>query len=159
MTNPQLAVFDCNVFLQAMLSTRGASYACWQRSIAGDVKLFVCPRILEEIRELPSKPRLQRFTFFTLDVVEKFIEGILEIATLVADPPPVFTYPRDPDDTLYVDLAIATGALLIVSNDKDLLDLMNDTNPEGRQLRQTHPKFEAMTPGTFLARLDAINST
>lgn len=148
------AVFDCNVFLQTMLSTRGAAHACWQRILAGEVQLFVCPGILDEMRDLPSKPKLRRFSYFTFEVVEEFIRKLLEVSTLVADPKPAFSYSRDPDDALYVDLAVVTGSLLVVSNDKDLLDLMNDDNVDGRQLRQKHPDFCALTPRAFIDRLD-----
>ena len=49
------------------------------------------------------------------------------------------------------DVAIATGALLVVSNDKDLLDLMNDSNQEGKALRSRYPALRILTPPQLLA--------
>jgi putative PIN family toxin of toxin-antitoxin system len=154
MSSNRNAVFDCNVFLQAMLSTHGAAHACWQRVIAGQAKLFVTPHILAEIRRLPEHKKLRKFTKFTPERVERFLEELLEVAAFVSDPPPMFQYPRDPDDAHYVDLAVATNTMLIVSNDKDLLDLMNDANSEGKALRSSYPTFEVLTPPQFLAVID-----
>jgi putative PIN family toxin of toxin-antitoxin system len=150
MSLPRSAVFDCNVFLQAMLSSNGASHACWRKVVAGDVTLFVTPYMLAEIRELPDHPKLKRFSGFTRERVERFIEELLDIAEFIADPPATFRYSRDPDDAHYVDVALATHSMLVVSNDKDLLDLMNDSNQDGRQLREQHPDFAVLTPPQFL---------
>jgi putative PIN family toxin of toxin-antitoxin system len=146
-------VFDCNVFLQAMLSAGGPAHACWQKAVSGEVTLFVTPYMLAEIRALPLHRSLRRFTAFTSERVERFIEELLDIAQLVPDPAPVFVYPRDPDDAHYVDVAVATGSLLVVSNDKDLLDLMTENSPEGRALRTLHAEFRVLTPPGFLEEM------
>ena len=64
-----------------------------------------------------------------------------------------FHYSRDPDDSKFVNLAIACGGMLVVSRDRDLLDLMSDTNAEGKQLRAAHPTFQVLTPPQFLKTL------
>ena len=152
MSLPDRVVFDCNVFLQAMLSANGPSHACWQKVVAGDVTLFVTPYMLAEIRRLPNHPKLRRFTGFTTERVERFIEELLDTAQFIPDPAPMFHYARDPEDAHYVDVAVATGAMLVVSNDKDLLDLMNEHNPDGRKLRRDNPDFQVFTPVQFLDR-------
>ncbi|HEY7120510.1 MAG TPA: hypothetical protein VH475_28255 [Tepidisphaeraceae bacterium] len=43
MSESPSAVFDCNVFLQVILSARGAAHACWQKLLAGEATLYVCP--------------------------------------------------------------------------------------------------------------------
>jgi putative PIN family toxin of toxin-antitoxin system len=108
------------------------------------------PYILAEIRRLPAHRSLRRFSHFTAARVERFIEELLDVALLIADPSPVFQYPRDPGDAHYVDLAIANRSLIVVSNDKDLLDLMKDSNVEGKALRLIHPGFTVLTPQQFL---------
>jgi hypothetical protein len=40
--------------------------------------------------------------------------------------------------------------MLIVSRDADLLDLMNDRNPDGVALRVRYPDLRILTPATFL---------
>jgi putative PIN family toxin of toxin-antitoxin system len=151
MISGRSAVFDCNVFLQAMLSTRGAAHACWQSVVVGRVTLFVTPYILAEIRSLPEHKKLARFRTLTTERVERFIEELIDVAELIADPPPMFSYPRDPGDGPYVDAAIATNSVLIVSNDKDLLDLMSNENSDGKALRAQNPAFRVLTPPQFLA--------
>ena len=133
-----------------MLSEGGPSHACWQKVVAQEVTLFVTPYILAEIRRLPSHRALKRFSNFTPERVERFIEELLDVAQFVADPVPRFSYPRDPEDAHYVDVAVTTGSMLVVSNDKDLLDLMNDTNAQGKMLRSLHPDFNVLTPPQFL---------
>jgi putative PIN family toxin of toxin-antitoxin system len=154
MNNPVPAVFDCNVYLQAMLSTRGAAHACWQKVLSGEVTLYVTAHILAEIRRLPEHRSLQRIRHFTPERVERFVEELLDVATLADSPPETFTYSRDPDDAHYVNLAIATGALLVVSNDRDLLDLMNEGHPEGTSLRWQYPAFRVLTPPQFLQAVE-----
>jgi putative PIN family toxin of toxin-antitoxin system len=122
--------------------------------VAGRANLFVTPHILAEIRRLPEHKKLRKFAKFTPERVERFLEELLEVAELVSDPPPKFVYPRDPDDARYVDLAVATNSMLIVSNDKDLLDLMNDGNSDGKALRSSYPTFEVLTPLQFLSVID-----
>jgi putative PIN family toxin of toxin-antitoxin system len=150
MTAGPAGVFDCNVFLQAMLSRRGAAYACWQHAVEGTATIHVTARIIAEIRKLPEHKSLKRFGRLTQDRVDRFIEEVLTVAQFVEDPPEVFRYARDPDDAHYVNVAVATGSFLIVSNDKDLLDLNAEDNPDGREIRTKYTTFAAMTPAQFL---------
>ena len=148
-TQPRRAVFDCNVYLQAMLSSRGAANGCWQKAVRGEVTVYVTSFVLTEIRRLPQHRSLGRFSQFTQERVERFIEELLDVAVVAADPTPVFSYARDPDDAHYINLAIATGAMLVVSNDRDLLDLMSTANMDGETLRKLCPSLRilARMPG------------
>jgi putative PIN family toxin of toxin-antitoxin system len=160
MTPARKAVFDCNVFLPAMLRSAGASRACWDKAVSGEVELFVTRHILFEIRRLPEHRKLrQKFQNLTGLRVERFIEDLLEVARLVEDPPAVFLYARDPDDAHYVNLAIHSGALLVVSHDNDLLDLMSQTNPDGRALRAQYPDFRVYTPVQFLEQFRPVQES
>jgi len=154
----QAAVFDCNVYLQVMLRGSGAAHACWQRAVAGDAHLYVTSFIIAEIRRLPDHHDLRRFSKFTHDRVERFVEELLEVATLASEPPALFDYARDPDDAHYVNLAIATGAMLVVSNDKDLLDLMSEVSADGRAVRERYPGLRVLTPAQFLESLQHRDS-
>jgi putative PIN family toxin of toxin-antitoxin system len=157
MTNSRHAVFDCNVFLQAMISSRGPAHECWRRVVAGDVQLYVSQAILTELRSLPNHPELRRFRQLTDDRIEAFVVELLDVAVLADPPTEVFHYPRDPDDAHYVNLAIATGSMLVVSNDKDLLDLMQDQSTAGTPLRVNYPSFQVLTPPQFLKHLSLMN--
>lgn len=61
-----------------------------------------------------------------------------------------FRLSRDPDDSHYINLAIAAGARLIVTRDNDLLDLMLDSSDDARALRSTYPALQIVTPPRFL---------
>jgi predicted nucleic acid-binding protein len=69
---------------------------------------------------------------------------------MLNEPPHAFMLPRDPNDEMDIDLAIASGALLVVSRDNDLLDLMHDDDPVGVELRRLHPTFRILTPPEFI---------
>lgn len=149
---PRPVVFDCNVILQIVLGPRGAARACWQRVLDGQAQLYISPFILGEVRRLPYHLRiLRRYPHITPERIERFVRDLVRNATVVNDPAETFRYERDPMDAHYVNLAIATGSLLVVSNDKDLLDLMEETNPDGVSLRRDYPTFRAVTPPQFLA--------
>ena len=64
--------------------------------------------------------------------------------------PPVFSYPRDPKDEPYVNLAVAAGLRYLVSRDKDLLDLMQDPS-----FQQRFPDLMILDPVTFLRALSS----
>ncbi len=82
------------------------------------------------------------------------LDNLPSAAVVMPIVPEVWTYARDPDDAHYVNLALATGARLIVSRDKDLLDLMKPSTPESRQFMSEYPGFTVLTPPQFLARLN-----
>ena len=119
-------------------------------ALEGKVKLFISPRVLDEIRDVTTRPKLVRKFRLRPDRVELMLDNLLKAAVFVPHVPEAWTYQRDPDDAHYVNLAIAAGAALIVSRDKDLLDLMDDSSEAGKSLRAVHPKFQVLTPVEFL---------
>lgn len=92
MTGPRRVVFDCNVFLQAMLSVHGPASVCLVRVDRGEVILIVSPYVLAEVRALPEHPDLRRFPSLTPERVEQFLSEVLQRAELVVDVPEVFKY-------------------------------------------------------------------
>jgi predicted nucleic acid-binding protein len=67
--------------------------------------------------------------------------------------PPIFEYPRDPDDAHYVDLAIAADAKLIVSRDNDLLSLRDPATVAGQDFLSRFPLLLILTPPEALRLL------
>jgi len=131
---PIRVVFDCNTLLQAFASPNGPAGKCVQLAINGDVSLFISSTVLDELRDVTSRPRLMAKLALVDKRVAEFVERLSIAATLLADFPEIFRYSRDPDDAHYVNLALAAGAKLVVSRDKDLLDLMTAVAPEALQL-------------------------
>ena len=119
------------------------------------------PRLTIAVQGMRGRPCFRAFFWvrragkLTADRVQRFLELLRTVAVLVNAPAPRFTYARDPADARYIDLAIETGAMLIVSNDRDLLDLMEQDNPDGRSLRDSYPAFQVLTPPQFLKILES----
>jgi predicted nucleic acid-binding protein len=124
MTARDRVVFDCNVYFQAMISPFGPAGQLLAKAVIRQIDLFL------------------------------FFDKVTTIATLIESVPSVFTYSRDPDDAHYVDLAVAAGAKLIVSRDKDLLSLADVTTPEGQDFRMRFPDIEILTPPALLRMLE-----
>jgi predicted nucleic acid-binding protein len=61
--------------------------------------------------------------------------------------------PRDPKDEKYINLAIACKARYLVSNDKDLLNLMDESTLEGKEFRQKFPALQIIKPGELIRQL------
>ena len=82
--------------------------------------------------------------------MEKFFEAIEAAATLLNDFPEPFASQRDPDDAHDVNLAIAAQASLIVSRDRDLLDLMDASKADSADFRRLYPNLLILDPVAFL---------
>jgi putative PIN family toxin of toxin-antitoxin system len=140
------AVFDCVVYVQAVLSRRGPAFACLQLAEEEHVTLYISPEILDEIRRSLGKPDLRRRVPEITDArVAQFLERLEKVATVTQNPPAVFSLPRDPKDEPYVNLAIEHATRFIVSRDPDLLDLMKDET-----FRKTYPAISILDPVAFL---------
>ena len=148
-------VFDCNVFLQALGRPRGPSGRCVQLFLDGKVSLFVSLAILAELREVTGRPTVISKLGLVPERVAILFDAIKNFATLVNTIQPVFNYGRDPDDSEYVNLAIASDAHVIVSRDNDLLDLMNPRNPQHDQFVLVAAETRVLDPVQFLREFDA----
>jgi putative PIN family toxin of toxin-antitoxin system len=120
MTPPRV-VYDCNVFVQALINPAGPGGACVTKARDGEASLFVSQIILDEIRE--SHLKIPPKYGVTAIQTEALAKAVTLISTLVVNVPSVFSYARDPDDAHYVDLAAAAQAKLIVSRDRDLTEM------------------------------------
>jgi putative PIN family toxin of toxin-antitoxin system len=143
-------VFDCNTFLQALAAPEGPAGRCIQLAINGTVSLYISPPVLEELRDVTSRPKVIKKLRLVSGRVDDFIETIEIAATLLEGFPELFSYQRDPDDAHYVNLALAAKAKLIVSRDKDLLDLMDSTKPEATEFQKRFPTLHIVDPVGFL---------
>ena len=147
-------VFDCNVLLQGLAAPEGPAGHCVQLAIDGKVTLFISRSVLEELREVTSRPKVIAKLHLIAERVEEFFEAIQIAATLLEGFPETFIYSRDPDDAHYVNLAIAADAKLIVSRDKDLLDLMDASRPEANDFQMRYPSLRILDPVGFLRDWD-----
>ena len=153
MNLPPIVVFDCNIFLQAMLSSRGPAAACIDLFRRGEFAVAVSPFVLAEVRGLPSHPDLRRFASLTPERVERFIIELLRTVKMVQDVPAVFEYRRDPDDAHYVNLALAAEANMIVTRERDLLALTDAGHPDGSEFQRRFPALRIMSPEQLIREI------
>jgi uncharacterized protein len=152
--NPLRVVFDTGVILQAILSRRGPSanaLMCLNRS---DVLAFTSPQVLEEYEDVLARSDIrERFPTVTDEVVRSVLEWINAHALSVVPLRRYVKYPRDPDDEQVISLAIHVRADLLVTRDRDLLDLTRV-----RDFRLLYPFLRIVSPNELLRRLkDAGN--
>lgn len=148
-------IFDCNIYFQAFISPSGPAGLCLEAARLKRVELVYSDHVLRELRDICLRPKIAekfQITSEQLDAYEAFVRGL---GTLVDDIPHVFDYERDPKDEHYVDLAIAAGAKLLVTRDKDLLDLADTKNADGQRMRKNHPTLEVVGPLELLSRITA----
>ena len=118
-------VYDCVVFLQGLIKEIGPGVDCLELFENGRIELFISEAVLIEIGDVLTRPDLQkRFPLLTQERYEMLLVGLKENATFLESVPATFSYDRDPKDEMYINLALAAGAVYLVTRDIDLLDLM-----------------------------------
>jgi putative PIN family toxin of toxin-antitoxin system len=109
------------------------------------VKLFVSAAILEEVSDVLDRPKVRKaFATLTDEVVQDFLDHVVETAHAVENVPRIYQLSRDPDDEHYLNLAIAARASFLDSHDNDLLDLMKD-----HDFRKAYPDLAIVECPTF----------
>jgi putative PIN family toxin of toxin-antitoxin system len=144
------AVFDCNVFLQAFGNPLCPAGSCVQAAFDSRFDLLIDKQLIEELLDVMSRLETQRKLRILPTRAAELLAELRLKAILIDEVPEVFSYKRDPDDAHYINLAIAGGAFLVVSRDRDLLDLSNESDPDGRVLRASYPSLRILTPPQFL---------
>ncbi len=148
-------VADTMIYLEASISEANVSSSFLRRVAAGEAVLYVSDQLLEEVRDVLTRPELrQRNARLSDEALEGFLTAIEQGAVRI-DPLPVhFRYERDPDDEHVVNLAIQAKARYLVTHDNDLLDLMDQTRPEGKDFRRLYPDLTVLGPGDFIHHLN-----
>jgi putative PIN family toxin of toxin-antitoxin system len=156
-TTPALprVVLDTVVFVQSLISGRGASAGCIERLKSGKLILLMSEDAREELREVPLRPELTRkYSHLTEERVQKFVADIDALAVLIAQPPNIFSLPRDPRDEPFIDLAVAGNADYIVTwNERHLTYLMKRDTSEGQEFCARFPNIRIVSPAEFLRLL------
>lgn len=148
-------VFDCNVFLQALVNPDGPAGRCKQLVDRGEIELFVSEDVLAEVAEVLSRPRTREFApALTLEVIEAFIADIRLKSICLRNVPGEYSFERDPKDEQYINLAIVAGAKFIVSRDNDLLDLMKPGIREAREFLRRYPMLKIVQPSDLLIEVE-----
>jgi putative PIN family toxin of toxin-antitoxin system len=147
-------VFDCMVYLQATVSEFGPASSLLRLVDSNALSLFVSAEILEEVRDVLSRPKIRRKNRDINDErVDALINRIAGNATIVKDVQRHFIYLRDPKDEKYINLAVEAEAEYIVSRDKDLLDLMKSDTDECKDFRRRFASLKIIEPVDFLKKV------
>lgn len=149
--NKYIVVFDTNIFLQAMIRDAGPAVRCLDYFDKGKISLAVSRATLAEIADVLTRPRLrEKYNLLTDERVADLLERLRYKGIYFRKVKTHFTYPRDPDDEPYLNLAIEVEADYLVSRDADLLDLMDWGQEVGRAFQQSFRFLKIVTPVEFL---------
>jgi putative PIN family toxin of toxin-antitoxin system len=144
-------VYDCNVFVQAIIRASGPAAAALRLVERNAVRLHVNRPILRELRRTLAYPELrQKNPNITYAIVEDYLDHIAFRGVVHRDVAHVFEHPWDADDEIYVDLAAAVDANYLVTRDNDLLSLATDHSVAAKQFRQRFPSLRVVTPVELL---------
>lgn len=145
------AVFDCMIYVQGVARHKNPANACFELVENGIVELYSSRETAGEIEEVLSRPIIRkRFPSLTDEMIEAFLSDIRSKSVMLKSVSAKFTFPRDPKDEKYINLAIEAKADYLVSRDKDLLDLMTDTSVDGKEFRQKSRPLKIVEPIEFL---------
>ena len=146
-----LAVYDCMLFFRAAARPRLAR-PLFDFVHDGRVTLCLGPDVLAEIRDVLTRPKLvAKYPALTKQAIDAFLAQHLRLATWIHDVPEHYVLARDPADSKYLNLAITAGAPHVVTDDLDLLDLMDPPSTAGIDFRNRFPGVEIVTPTAFEA--------
>jgi putative PIN family toxin of toxin-antitoxin system len=110
-------VVDTNVWVSGLIlpeSTPGRVLAAAQR---GDFELVVSWSLVEEIADVLSRPKLERY-----EISEGLIASLLQFVAPALPTIELEVELRDPDDAHVVEAAISGAADAIVTGDRGLLE-------------------------------------
>jgi putative PIN family toxin of toxin-antitoxin system len=132
MSDKSVVVIDTQALLD-WLVFRDASAAPWSAAVqARHLRWRSCPRMRTELAYMLGHPRLSRWNPQSEQALAVFDRH----AELVDDP--VATQPalrcRDPDDQVFIDLALAQRAGWLLTRDKALLALARHARPLGTSI-------------------------
>jgi putative PIN family toxin of toxin-antitoxin system len=149
-------VFDCNVFLQALVNPDGPAGRCKKLVDRGEVELYISEDVIAEVAEVLSRPRARKLApALTLEVIEAFIADIRLKSICLRNVPEEYRFERDPKDACYINLAIVAGAKFIVSRDNDLLDLMKPNSETASEFQRRFPMLKIVTPIDLLVEVES----
>jgi len=147
-------VFDCNVFLQALVNPNGPAGRCKKLVDRGEVELFVSEEVLAEVAEVLSRPRTRKLApALSIEVIEAFIGDVRLKSICLHNVPEEYHFERNPKDACYINLAIVAGAKFIVGRDNDLLDLMNPNSKTAGEFQRRFPMLRIINPTDLLSEI------
>jgi putative PIN family toxin of toxin-antitoxin system len=147
-------VYDTMVFFQWAALPADRQHATIKALYDGSVQLCISKALLDEIREVLSRPEIRaKAPSLTAERLNKVLGEILRLAEWIADVPGNFTWPQHPDDDHLLNLAIAARADWLVTWERRLLGFLAVDSAEARDFRSFAPALEIITPEVLATRL------
>jgi putative PIN family toxin of toxin-antitoxin system len=116
------AVLDTNLLVSYLLVRRPPIATLIETHLArARFTLLSAPALLAELARVLQYPRLQRY--YDAATRDRFVALVAALSELVELPDEIPPISRDPDDDRVIARAVSGRAGVIVSGDKDLLDL------------------------------------
>jgi putative PIN family toxin of toxin-antitoxin system len=143
------AVFDTGILLQATISATGPAARALNLFDQEEISIFVSRELLKEMRRVLTLPviRLKNSRYSDSDI-DALLDRLETKGIVIADIPSHFQCEGDPEDDHVINLAIEARAQYIVTRDKDLLDLMTNSEFTSRYMDIT-----VLDPSAFLKQL------
>jgi len=141
------ATFDTNLFVRALIQKGNLPnhlLSLWQ---AGRFVLVLSFAIIDEVKNVLSRPKIRRKYQYKLDEVDNLIE-LLHQASIV-EITSTFELCRDSTDNMFIDCAVSGRVQFLVSTDNDLID--------DAALKRALFEFgvEIVEPPLFLKKIEA----
>jgi putative PIN family toxin of toxin-antitoxin system len=113
-------VIDPNALVSAAISPKGTCGQLLDLVSSDQVVVVACAQLIDELRKALLYPKLRRY--ITSERIDGFCNSFRSRCEIQPDPTATGRHTRDPDDDYLAELALAAGAVAIVSGDNDLLD-------------------------------------
>lgn len=155
MTDRYLVIFDTVVLVQSAINPDGAAGKCLACFEERRVSAAISRATLKEVNDVLSRVALRnRFPQITNEKVSRLTEILQKEGIYLRQVPHHFTYPRDPKDEPYLNLAIEVQADYLISRDNDMLDLMKWNQEAGREFQKRFRFLKIVAPEEFLAAME-----
>lgn len=123
------AVLDTNAALDVLVFDDRAARALAGALRSGEIRWLACRRMRDELKRALGYPTLAKWNSDSERTLAMFDSWTLELPT--PPPAPLNLRCSDPDDQIFMDLALASGARWLVTKDKALLRLARRCNSLG----------------------------
>jgi putative PIN family toxin of toxin-antitoxin system len=144
-------ILDTNIVVRGFINSYSESgrilRACERRVV---VPVLSRP-VLAEYRAVLSDPELiGRYPELGRPEIKLALERLVYVADVVKKVSQRFDYPRDPDDAMLIELALAGDATHLITTDRDLLTLPKARNEAAKRFRQRLPCVSVAPPEQYL---------
>lgn len=120
---PPRTVLDTNVIISGIINRLGLPRRLLTAWRSGELTLVTSSEIIAEVERVLHKPRIQRRHALTEELIRSVVEELRSGADLVAPLAALPIQSRDPNDDMFLAVALGSAVEYVVTGDDDLLSL------------------------------------